>query len=101
MLFSSLVASTFLVASTLVQASPTVSRYDDSWSAGFLKELGDHGLTTYRDILEEFFKTKEGPDLIEELKCQKLSHLAPKNSVRPLNHALALSARDCAFLLGL
>ena len=81
MIFSHLVTSVLLAASAVVQASP-LERRDDDFVPGFLETLKNAGLTCLCDIYADFFKTDQGPDLIDQLKCQKLSILAPENTVR-------------------
>ncbi|KAF8597597.1 Fasciclin-domain-containing protein [Ceratobasidium sp. AG-I] len=80
MIFSNLLASALLAASALVKATPLVPRDDDGWFPGFLKVLYDNDLTILKGIYEEFATTEQGRNLIDLLKCQEISLLAPVNS---------------------
>ncbi|KAF8598288.1 FAS1 domain-containing protein [Ceratobasidium sp. AG-I] len=80
MIYSNLVTLLLLVASTLVLATPVVPRDDDGWSSGFITALNNAGLTKLSGLYADFFKSTQGPDLIQELKCRHLTILAPTNN---------------------
>ena len=90
MVYFNIFASVLLVASALVQASPTMPHNDDSWFSGFINALNKAGLTSMSGIYEDFAKTPEGPKLIKTLKSQELTILSPVNSVRLTTSHMAL-----------
>lgn len=79
-----LVASVLLVASALVQASPTAPRDNANFESGFLDTLNAGGATVLCNLMKNFFQTDAGSKYLQTLQYGKFTILAPDNDVRHL-----------------
>lgn len=100
MIYHKLVASVLVIASALVQASPTVPRNNDDFESGFLNALNNAGLTTLSGLYKDFFQTEQGPDFVNTLKNGKFTILAPDNQVRLFVPRIACCFVAMPLLLG-